>query len=218
MVWQRRLQNGRLGVVAGSNGLPHWEQVGRIGEDIAGVWIVFVGGCGRGRIDTMSSYHQHRFGDVESYLHHRPPYLLVQRIESIEDRLVRTSRQLTGDEPFLQGHFPGAPIMPGAMMQEMTTQTAGILIAANFNPMPSFDTTDPFHNEFALGVLVKIRSARYRGFARPGETLVVTAELTENIGVAFDFVGRVMVGDKTIMRNEFQLSNIPSKQLQGVAS
>lgn len=163
----------------------------------------------------MTTYHQHRFDDVRRYLHHRPPYLLIDNIVSIEDRSVTASKTIQGDEAFIAGHFPGAPIMPGAMMQEATTQTAGVLIAANFNPMVDFDTEDPYHNEFALGVLVKVRSARYRGFARPGDTLTISAELTDSLAGAFDFIGRVVVDGKTIMRNEFQLSNIPSATLQG---
>ena len=167
---------------------------------------------------TMTTYHQHRFDDVRRYLHHRSPYLLIDKVESIEPRSVTTSKTVVGDEAFIVGHFPGAPILPGAMMQEATTQTAGVLIAANFNPMSDFDTENPFHNEFALGVLVKVRSARYRGFARPGQTLTITAEMVDSLGEAFDFVGRVVVDGKTIMRNEFQLSNIPSATLQGTHS
>lgn len=166
----------------------------------------------------MTTYNQHRFDDVRSYLHHRPPYLMIDRIESIQSKSVTATKAIVGDEAFIVGHFPGAPILPGAMMQEATTQAAGVLIAANFNPMIDFNTEDPFHNKFALGVLVKVRSARYRGFARPGDTLTITAELVDTLGEAFDFVGRVLVDGKTIMRNEFQLSNILSKTLQGTSS
>ena len=162
-------------------------------------------------------YHPQKFDRIEDYLHHRAPYLLVKEIVSIEPERIVTQSTITGDEFFIKGHFPGAPILPGAMMQEMTTQTAGILIAANFNPMKEYNTEDPFFNEYALGVLVKVKQARYRGFARPGDTLQISVSLTEKIGETFEFTGTVSVGDKQIMRIVFQLTNIKSSVLQGDA-
>lgn len=162
-----------------------------------------------------SEFHRHRFDNVTGYLHHRDPYLLIDRVVSIQDDLATTTKTLRGDEFFLTGHFPGAAVLPGAMMQEATTQTAGVLIAANYNPMAVYDTEDPEFNEYALGVLVRIKSARYRHFARPGETITVTARLDTRVDRVFDFVGRVEVDGRTILRNEFQLTNIPSSTLRG---
>ena len=162
--------------------------------------------------------YQHQFDSIEDYLHHRPPYLLVDHIESIDQTSIVTGASVKEDSSFIQGHFPGAPIVPGAMMQEMSTQSAGILIAAKFNPMQQYNTHDPFFNEFALGVLVKVKHARYKGFARPGDQLQIKIQLDERIGQVFDFSGTITVGQQTIMRNKFQLSNILSKTLQGTSS
>jgi 3-hydroxyacyl-[acyl-carrier-protein] dehydratase len=161
------------------------------------------------------TYHQYHFDRVEDYLHHRPPYLLIDEIRSIEDERVVTETTLRGDAFFLTGHFPGAPILPGAMMQEMTTQSAGILIAARYNPMESFHTHDPFFNQYALGVLVKVKRARYRGFARPGDVLRIESSLVETVGDIFEFAGKIIVDGKTITDNRFQLTNIPSSVLRG---
>lgn len=159
--------------------------------------------------------YQHEFDRIEDYLHHRAPYLLVKEIVSISDQEVITKARITGDEFFIEGHFPGAPILPGAMMQEMTTQSAGILIAAKYNPMEQYNTHDPFFNEYALGVLVKVKQARYRGFARPGDEVQINVRLNERVEQMFDFSATVSVGDKKVMRNSFQLSNILSATLQG---
>ena len=164
----------------------------------------------------MTKFFQHRFDGVEDYLHHRPPYLLVDTIESIEEQQIVTASTIRQDAFYITGHFPGAPILPGAMMQEMTTQSAGILIAARYNPMESFDTHDPFHNEFALGVLVRVKDARYRGFVRPGDRVTVTVRLREIVSNMFEFAGTVRTDEaQTVMRNVFQLTNIPSKTLRG---
>ena len=162
-------------------------------------------------------YFQHKFENVEDYLHHRRPYLLIDRLVSVDDQTVVTETELTGDEFFIAGHFPGAPILPGAMMQEMSTQSAGILIAARYNPMEVYNTHDPFFNEYALGVLVKVKSSRFRGFARPGDKLQATIKLDEKLDSVFDFSGKISANGKTIMQNRFQLTNIPSKTLQGIA-
>lgn len=160
-------------------------------------------------------FYQHRFARVEDYLHHRPPYLLVDHIDSIEEDRIQTRKTIDHKDPLLGGHFPGAPIFPGALMQELSTQTAGILIAANFNPMPSFDTSDPHHNEYALGVLVKVSSARYKYFARPSDILTVDIKLIERVEQLFEFSGRIRVKDRDILRIQFSLTNIKSSVLVG---
>jgi 3-hydroxyacyl-[acyl-carrier-protein] dehydratase len=162
----------------------------------------------------MNDFH-HDFDRVEDYLHHRPPYLLVDAIESLDATAVVTRTEIAPDAFYVTGHFPGAPILPGAMMQEMTTQSAGILIAARYNPMESFDTHDPLHNEFALGVLVRVKDARYRGFARPGDVVRIRVELREIVSNMFEFSGRITVGQRAIMRNVFQLTNLKSATLRG---
>jgi len=161
------------------------------------------------------NHYQHEFDRIEDYLHHRDPYLLIKEIVSISDQEIVTKSKIVGDEFFITGHFPGAPILPGAIMQEMTTQSAGILIAAKYTPMEQYNTDDPFFNEYALGVLVKVKQSRYRGFARPGDEIQINVRLNEHIDPMFDFSATVSVGGKTIMRNSFQLTNIPSKTLQG---
>lgn len=159
-------------------------------------------------------YYQHQFGEVTKYLHHRPPYLLVDNVVSISSKEVVTQKTVTGKEGFIQGHFPGAPVFPGAMIHELTTQSAGILIASQYNPMKDYDTEDPNHNEYALGVLVKTAHARYRGFARPGDVLVTTVSLNDRVSEMFDFSATVSVRGQTIMRNRFRLMNIKSSTLQ----
>lgn len=160
-------------------------------------------------------FFQHHFPTVEQYLHHRPPYLLVGRIVSCSRNEIVTEKTVESDEYFLPGHFPGAPIFPGAMMQELTTQSAGILIAAQYNPMQTYDTSDPHFNEYALGVLVKVHQARYKTFARPGDVMVVHVTLDEHLNNMFDFRARISVDDQIIMRNAFRLTNIKSSILVG---
>lgn len=162
-----------------------------------------------------STFHRHRFDKVEDYLHHRPPYLLVDRIVELGEDSIVTEMRMTGEEFFAQGHFPGMPVLPGAMMQELSTQSAGILIAANFNPLAEYDTHDPDANEVALGVLVRVKLANYKGFVRPGDQLRVRVVLEDRIAEVFQFAATITVDDKTVMKIRFQLANIPTEQLRG---
>ena len=140
---------------------------------------------------------------------------MVDRIDSIGEDAIISEKDFSGEEWFASGHFPGASIFPGAMMQEMSTQSGGILIAARYNPMSEFDTRDPYFNRYALGVLVRVKRAKYIGFARPGDTLRAEVRLNEIVGAMFDFSATIRVDDRVIMRNAFQLSNIASSLLQG---
>jgi len=163
----------------------------------------------------MAIFH-HDFDKPEDYLHHRAPYLLVETIVSITENSIVTEKPISGEEYFLDGHFPDAPIFPGAMMQELTTQSAGILIAARHNPMEIYNTHDPHFNEYALGVLVRVKQAKYKGFARPGDRLRVEVKLNETLSGIFDFTARVTINKKLIMKNRFQLTNVLSSILSGM--
>lgn len=160
-------------------------------------------------------FYKHDFKKIEDYLHHRQPYLQIEQIDSLDEQRIVTSCRVDEESFFITGHFPGAPILPGAMMQEMSTQTAGILIAARYNPMEEYNTHDPFFNKYALGVLVKVKFARFRGFARPGDHLKIQVDLEERVDQVFDFSAKIFTNGNTIMQNRFQLTNMLSSVLQG---
>lgn len=160
-----------------------------------------------------TQYYHHDFDNVEDYLHHRSPWLMVDSIDGIASTSIDTQKSITGHEPFFPAHFPGAPVVPGSMLQEMATQSAGILLAARFNPMSEFNTHDPQANEFALGVLVRMKDSRFRGFVRPGDALQIHVDLHAQIDHVFEFLGKVRQGDQTVLTTRFQLANIRTSLL-----
>ena len=161
----------------------------------------------------MTAVYHHNFDRVEDYLHHRSPYLLIDRVISVDSESVVTEKTITGDEYFIPGHFPGVSIFPGAMMQEMSTQSGGVLIAARHNPMDRYNTHDPKFNPYALGVLVRVSRAKYLGFARPGDVLRARVVLENRYETVFDFSATLSAGDKVIMKNQFRLANVPTERL-----
>jgi 3-hydroxymyristoyl/3-hydroxydecanoyl-(acyl carrier protein) dehydratase len=67
--------------------------------------------------------------DILPVLPHRPPFLFVDRVMTLEPRkLIIAERELRPDEPQFAGHFPGRPIMPGVLIAEALAQTSGLLI------------------------------------------------------------------------------------------
>ena len=146
-------------------------------------------------------------------LHHRPPYLMINEV------LEHSVKQLTavslpkGDEFYLLGHFPGTPVVPGAIMQEMTTQAAGLLITEHYSPIPDYDSQTT--KGWALGVLRAVHNAKYKSFARPGDRMVIKVELIDHVDAVFRFKGKIEVNDSTIMFNEFSLVNIEEEKLKG---
>src|SRR5438094_455280 len=98
---------------------------------------------------------------VLAALPHRPPFLLVDRIEEISQdgtRIVGV-KAVGADEPYLAGHFPGYPIMPGVLIAEALAQTGGVLIGRN-----------PTHRD-KLGLLAGLDRFRFKQPVRPGDTL-----------------------------------------------
>lgn len=149
--------------------------------------------------------------EIENLLHHRDPYLLIDQIDTIDHNIIISKKKLTGQEYFFKGHFPGAPILPGAMMQEMTTQTAGVLITKFYSPVDDYNSSQT--KGHALGVLKKVNYAKYKGFAKPGDHLTITVKLVEFLNNLFQFEATIKLEEKIIMKNSFHLVNTLDKYL-----
>ena len=103
------------------------------------------------------------------YLPHRYPFLLVDRVlEWHNGRNIRALKNVTYNEPFFPGHFPGRPVMPGVIIIEALAQTAGILTFLSANVIPDAETRFYF---------VGIDKARFRKPVEPGDQLVLTAQV-----------------------------------------
>ena len=115
--------------------------------------------------------------EITKLLHHRPPYLLLSEVLK-HDKSSLTALSLPNLQDFyLQGHFPETPVVPGAIMQEMTVQAAGLLITHYYAPVENYDSQ--VIKGWALGVLRAIYSAKFKHFARPGDQLQVQVHLTD---------------------------------------
>jgi 3-hydroxyacyl-[acyl-carrier-protein] dehydratase len=151
---------------------------------------------------------------ITKRLHHRSPYLFIDDIIEASQEFIHVIKTPHIEEFYLKGHFPGTPIVPGAIMQEMTTQAGGLLITEFYSPEPDYDSEAT--KGHALGVLRSIHSAKYRKFARPGDVLHIKATLLMKLETSFRFKAHIEVNGEKIMMNEFTLVNLTEDQLKGI--
>jgi UDP-3-O-[3-hydroxymyristoyl] N-acetylglucosamine deacetylase/3-hydroxyacyl-[acyl-carrier-protein] dehydratase len=122
---------------------------------------------------------------IEKALPHRYPFLLVDKIIELTDTHIVGIKNVTFNEPFFVGHFPGNPVMPGVLQIEALAQTGGIL-AMNAMPEGQYDT-----------YFLKIDNCKFKQKVIPGDTMILKMELNSPIrrGIC-EMHGTVYVGNK----------------------
>ena len=125
---------------------------------------------------------------IHNILPHRYPFLLVDKVLHLDDKRVTGVKNITINEPFFQGHFPGNPIMPGVLQIEAMAQISGILLL-NIVPDPENYWT------YFLG----IKDFKFRKMVVPGDTLVFKCELLQPISRGYAKVkGMAYVGNNLV--------------------
>lgn len=148
--------------------------------------------------------------DIMKLLPHRPPFLFVDKIIELSSNHVVGVKNVTMNEDFFRGHFPGRPIMPGVLQIEAMAQTGGILVLKSV-PNP----------ENYLTYFMKIDNVRFRNQVQPGDTLVFYLELVSPVrrGIV-QMKGTAYIGDKIAAEAEMmaQLVNIKNTKTNGIST
>jgi 3-hydroxyacyl-[acyl-carrier-protein] dehydratase len=138
--------------------------------------------------------------DVEKIMEllpHRYPFLLVDRVTEVERGVSLSAiKNVTINEPFFQGHFPGQPIMPGVLILEAMAQATGLLAFSGL--------IDP--NDSTLYMLVGIDKARFRGQVLPGDQLKLQVVLKRNVRGIGMFDCKALVDDEVVAEAQMMCS------------
>ncbi|MHB1004375.1 MAG: 3-hydroxyacyl-ACP dehydratase FabZ [Chloroflexota bacterium] len=137
--------------------------------------------------------------EIQSYLPHRFPFLLVDRVLEIDleaGRLVAI-KNLSVNEPFFQGHFPGYPVMPGVLMAEALAQAGGILVAQRAE------------GKGRIGFLAGLDKFRFRRPVQPGDQLRLEVKVTRLRSTVATFECRATVDGEVAAEGEIMVILAP---------
>lgn len=130
---------------------------------------------------------------LQRILPHRYPFLMIDRIVSIEgSKRVVAIKNVTINEPFFQGHYPGQPIMPGVLVIEALAQTGGVLLSQKLE------------HKGKVAVLLSLDKVKFRRAVRPGDQLILEAEAIR-VGTTTGHIrGRARVGGDLVAEAEIK--------------
>lgn len=153
---------------------------------------------------TTLTIQEMDINQIKKLLPHRYPFLLVDRVTSIEPGLrAKGYKNLTANEQFFEGHFPIKPIMPGVLQVEALAQLACIALLSK--------------EEYSgkLGLFTGLENIKFRTMVTPGDRLDMEVELVKIRGPVGKCRGIAKVGDKVACEGEFGFTMVPKEDVVG---
>lgn len=132
--------------------------------------------------------------EIEKILPHRAPMLLVDEAELLEDGGALGRYTVRGDEFFLQGHFPGNPVVPGVMLCEMMAQTCAVMLSGVAEGMTPYFTS--------------LNNVRFKTPVKPGDTVEFHCAITKAKKPFYFAAGKGYVNGKLSVQAEFSFALI----------
>ena len=125
---------------------------------------------------------------------HRYPFLLIDRVTAVENgQSITALKNVTMNENFFMGHFPGAPVMPGVLIVEAMAQAAGVLVVHSLG----------MQGQGKLVYFMTIDNCKFRRPVTPGDQLVITSTVSKSRGNVWKFTGVAKVDGQVCAEAEF---------------
>jgi UDP-3-O-[3-hydroxymyristoyl] N-acetylglucosamine deacetylase/3-hydroxyacyl-[acyl-carrier-protein] dehydratase len=139
--------------------------------------------------------------EIKKRLPHRFPFLMVDKLISIDETTVVGIKNVTVNEPFFQGHFPDEPIMPGVLLVEALAQCGGLLVLSSVKDPEKYST-----------YFLKIDKLKFKHKVVPGDTVILKMELIEPMrrGIVAMF-GQAFVGNTLVVEGEMVAQVVKNK-------
>lgn len=137
--------------------------------------------------------------EIKNYIPHRYPFLLVDRVLEVEEDRIVTIKNVTVNEEFFNGHFPGAPIMPGVLQVEAMAQSGCIM-------MMKSKVDDPSET---LIVFTGIKNAKFRKSVVPGDQLKMEVKLANQRRNFVTMEGKATVDGEVVCELEASAAIVP---------
>ncbi|KLU01773.1 3-hydroxyacyl-[acyl-carrier-protein] dehydratase, FabZ form [Rhodopirellula islandica] len=138
--------------------------------------------------------------EIEAKIPHRSPMLLLDEVLEITENTLHARKTFSADEFFVQGHFPGYPLVPGVIQCECCLQAGAILLSEH----------TPDVGEF-VPVVTRMDSVKFKNMVRPGDTVDIHVTLKERLSNAFFMTGKMLLNGKVTTRLEFACSITPAQ-------
>lgn len=151
-------------------------------------------------IESESSLDIRRVLDV---LPHRYPFVMIDRVESFQGDEITAIKNVTINEPYFSGHFPGNPVMPGVLQLEAMAQAAGIIMLRNSGQAGG------------LAYFMSADKVKFRRPVRPGDQIVITAKLLKSRGKLATASAQCRVGDKVVSSAELMFTTMEAPEEEG---
>jgi 3-hydroxyacyl-[acyl-carrier-protein] dehydratase/UDP-3-O-[3-hydroxymyristoyl] N-acetylglucosamine deacetylase/3-hydroxyacyl-[acyl-carrier-protein] dehydratase len=146
--------------------------------------------------------------DIEKILEHLPhryPFLLVDRVLEVEaGESIVALKNVTINEPFFQGHFPGRKVMPGVLIIESLAQAGGVLL---YHSIPDAART--------LVFLSKVNNAKFRRPVVPGDQLILKVRMSKLKHRFCQIVAKAYVDDEVVAEAEIMASFVDLEEMDG---
>ena len=138
---------------------------------------------------------------IKEMIPHRYPFLMIDGINNLVPDVEATGiKNVTGDEDFFEGHFPGHPIMPGVLIVEAMAQTSAILVIGTVGKQPG-----------SVVYFMSVDQARFRKPVFPGDRLMLHVVKQRNRGKVWKFKGEARVGDNLVAEATFSAMIVEPK-------